>query len=90
MEQCLGGVVASSGGLRMLGERPRRSHFAGRRAVAVGGGVGEWNSASSVATGRRGAPGGSAWGVACMLALSASAGAFAWANGTGTSDSLKL
>ena len=52
-------------------------HFAGRRAVAVGGGVGEWNSVSSAASGLRGAPEGSVWGVACMLALSTSAGAFA-------------
>ena len=51
----MGGVLASSGGLRMLGGWARRS-------------LGEWNLASSVALEHRGTPEGVGLGVVCMWA----------------------
>ena len=77
------GVAAAGGG-------GASGHFAGRRAVAVGGGVREWNLASSVAPGLRGAAGGVGWWWHAMLALSTSAGAFAMGQANGTSEEAKL
>ncbi len=69
--------MAEQGGVAVAGRAATSGHFAGRRAVAVGGGVGEWNLASSVAPGLRGAPWGGALVEACMLALTTSPEAFA-------------
>ena len=75
--------MAEQGGVAAAGRGGASGHFAGRRAVAVGGGVGEWNSVSSVAPGLRGAPGGVGWWWhACWLCQRA-LGRSRWANLTG-------
>ena len=82
--------MAEQRGVAAAGRGGASGHFAGRRAVAVGGGVGEWNLVSSVAPGLRGVPWVVGWWWHAMLALSTSAGAFAMGQPDGDPEVAKL